>query len=160
MNQHEANLIANSVTAVRPDWLKTSLVTMLGNLPAHLRDRPARDVHMALLWLAYDPKQETPRLLRESGPWWRPATQAHTEPGVLTYCEHGKSGWCYDCEQPCLLATPEQRDHHLRIARKAAREAREAQVRATSTKTHADGTETPDPYPTTQTDNQVAQPAK
>ena len=153
MNKREADLIATAVSIIRPDWLRTSLVTMLGNLPARLRDRSARDVHMALLWLAYDPQQETPRLLRENGEWWRPATLAHTEPGILTHCEHGKHGWCYDCEQPVMLATPEQRDHHLRIARKAVREARETQMRA-------DGTETPDPYPTTQTDNQAAQPTK
>ena len=129
MNKREADLIATAVSIIRPDWLRTSLVTMLGNLPARLRDRSARDVHMALLWLAYDPQQETPRLLRENGEWWRPATQAHAEPGILTHCEHGKHGWCYDCERPEDLPTPEQVSEYVSAARKAIRQARESAMR-------------------------------
>ena len=160
MNKREVDLIATAVSIIRPDWLRTSLVTMLGNLPAHLRDRPAKDVHMALLWLAYDPQQETPRLLREAGPWWRAATQAHAEPGILTHCEHGKYGWCYDCEQPVMLATPEQVDEHVRAARRAIREAREATHVAMGAETRADGPVASDPYPTTQTAHEAARSIK
>lgn len=70
MNQLEAKAIAHAVAFIRPQWLTASLETLLARLPRHYRDRPARDVHLALLWLAYDPEQETPRLLREDGPWW------------------------------------------------------------------------------------------
>lgn len=104
MNRNEAEQIALAVSTIRPQWLKTSLVTALGNLPRHHRDKPARDVHLALLWLAYDPQQDTPRLLREDGPWWNlaaltgPGTQPATETGVVTYCEHGRPGvTCSDC---------------------------------------------------------------
>lgn len=113
MNKPEAEQIALVVSIIRPKWLKTSLVTALGNLPARFRDRPARDVHLALLWLAYDPQQDTPRLLREDGPWWNlasltgPGTQRATEPGIVTYCEHGRpSGLqCDECT-PVIERTP------------------------------------------------------
>ena len=118
MNKPEAEQIAAAISMIRPQWLKTSLVTALGNLPAHLRERPARDVHLALLWLAYDPRQDTPRLLREDGPWWNLATLTGprvvvTEPGIVTRCEHGETGArCLECNPrkttgPSL--TPEMR---------------------------------------------------
>ena len=76
MNRDEAQRIAGAISVIRPDWLTTSLVTMLGKLPPHLRARPALDVHLALAWLAHDPDQQTPRLLREDGPWWQLAAPA------------------------------------------------------------------------------------
>ena len=45
MNRQEANLIASSITITRPDWIETSLVTVLGNLPAHLRGEIVRQYH-------------------------------------------------------------------------------------------------------------------
>lgn len=51
---------------VRPDWLVASLV----NLLHEFRAKPVRDVHLALLWIAYDPATKTPGRLREDGPWW------------------------------------------------------------------------------------------
>lgn len=119
MNKPEAEQIAAAISMIRPQWLKTSLVTALGNLPAHLRERPARDVHLALLWLAYDPKQETPRLLREDGPWWNLASMAGpqsqtTEPRILTRCEHGIVGArcpdCYPTERRGTSLSPEMRE--------------------------------------------------
>lgn len=119
MNRPQAEQIAYAVSTVRPDWLRSSLVTMLGNLPTHLRDKPARDVMLALVWLAYDPDQETPRLLREDGPWWNlarlagPGAQPQTESGIVTWCEHGRPSGrhCPDCQQPVArsLPTEEQR---------------------------------------------------
>ena len=118
MNKPEADQIAAAVSMIRPQWLTSSLSTMLGKLPARLRDRPARDVHLALLWLAYDPRQDTPRLLREDGPWWNLAALTGprvtvTEPGIVTRCEHGEIGArCLECNPrktagPSL--TPEMR---------------------------------------------------
>lgn len=104
MNRPEAEQIASAVSMIRPRWLQSSLVTLLGKLPDHLKARPARDVHLALLWLAYDPQQETPRLLREDGPWWNLA--ALTGPGTTQQvatvstllCEHGqRPSRCAEC---------------------------------------------------------------
>lgn len=123
MNRPEAEQIAHAIAMIRPRWLASSLATMLGNLPAHLRQRPARDVHLALLWLAYDPHQDTPRLLREDGPWWNlaaltePGTQRGTSTNIVTYCEHGEPGSRCDACYPNtrglggsgIRPTPEQR---------------------------------------------------
>ena len=127
MNKPEADQIAHAVSLIRPQWLKTSLVTMLGNLPAHHRDKPARDVHLALLWLAYDDKQETPRLLREDGPWWNlsaltgPGTQQATEPRIVTYCEHGEPGSscpaCFPRRGPSGIGMPANLRTQLRALR-------------------------------------------
>ena len=133
MNKPEAEQIAAAIAIVRPRWLQSSLVTMLGNLPAEIRRRPARDVHLALLWLAYDPQQDTPRLLREDGPWWNlaslagPGTQRATEPGIVTYCEHGEPGMrcleCYPRRTPTGTGpTPEQRAQ-IRAGNEAGRQA-------------------------------------
>lgn len=85
MNRDEAQRIAGAISIIRPDWLASSLVTVLGKLPPHLRARPARDVHLALAWLAHDPDQRTPRLLSESGPWWQLATQPGNAPVLLRW---------------------------------------------------------------------------
>lgn len=117
MNKPEADQIAAAVSIVRPRWLTTSLATMLGNLPPKFRDRPARDVHLALLWLAYDPQQDTPRLLREDGPWWNvgglagPGTQSTTSQET-TWCKfHGRPyrdvcRYCRDEQPPQSAGTP------------------------------------------------------
>lgn len=73
MTRAEARVIAESAALVRPDWLVTSLVSLL----AEFRAKDARDVHLALLWVAYDPKTRTPARLREDGPWWRLGQPAH-----------------------------------------------------------------------------------
>lgn len=104
MNQPEAEQVASALTMIRPDWLRSSLVTLMGNLPPRLRQRPARDVMLALVWLAFDPQQVTPRLLREDGPWWNlarmagPGTQPATESLIVTHCTHGEPGSdCGEC---------------------------------------------------------------
>lgn len=85
MTRDEAQRIAGAISIIRPDWLASSLQTVLGKLPAHLRARPARDVHLALAWLAHDPEQRTPRLLSESGPWWQLTAQPGAAPTLRTW---------------------------------------------------------------------------
>lgn len=106
MNRPEAEMIATAISHYRPAWLKTSLTTMLSNLPPEHRDKPARDIALALTWLAFDPEQQTPRLLREHGPWWNlaaltgPGTQPATprNPAPVATCHHQLR--VADC-QPC-----------------------------------------------------------
>lgn len=119
MNRNDAEQIALSVSVVRADWLKSSLMTMLGNLPAHIRNRTARDVHLALLWLAYDPKQQTPRLLREEGPWWdlarNPASPAPSV--IVTRCGHNLVGAvCAECHPAERRGVPMPGDVRTQIA--------------------------------------------
>ena len=113
MNKPEAEQIAQAVALIRPKWLQSSLVTALGNLPKRHRDKPARDVHLALLWLAYDPAQDTPRLLREDGPWWNlasltgPGTTTPAAAGIVTICEHDRPGVsCAECHPRDRVGVP------------------------------------------------------
>lgn len=66
ISREDARRIAETASMIRPDWLVSSLVTLL----AEFRSRNPRDVHLALIWIAYDPETRTPARLREDGPWW------------------------------------------------------------------------------------------
>lgn len=63
MNQLEAEVIAAAVAIIRPDWKEASMVTLL----AKHRHRPARQVALALVAMAYDPDVQTPGLLNSEG---------------------------------------------------------------------------------------------
>lgn len=113
MNRPEAEQIATAVSIIRPDWVRTSLLTTLERLPAHHRARPARDVHLALVFLAYDPATHTPGRLGQDGPWWAvaalagPGTDMPREPGIVTYCTHGEPGLrCTLCHPRTTAGVP------------------------------------------------------
>ena len=68
MDQHDARRIAETANALRPDWPIRSLMTLL----AEFRHLDPLDVHLAVVWIAYDPDIESPGILRNStGPWWK-----------------------------------------------------------------------------------------
>lgn len=71
MNENEISRIAAAVSDLRPDWPAASLRTIL-HLP-ELRNRPRRDVAVALVWVACEADTKTPRRVLEAGPWWRAA---------------------------------------------------------------------------------------
>lgn len=136
MNRPEAEQIASAISILRPAWLRTSLLTMLGRLPSHLASRPARDVMLALTWLAYDPEQETPRLLYEDGPWWNvasltgPGTGRATEPGIVANCEHGeRPSRCEACRIVDRRPPSAAQREAIRAAILAGREAMESRTR-------------------------------
>lgn len=79
MEHNQAAMIAESIAAIRPDWLKTSLTTFLKNLPADIQARPLVETHVALLRIAYNRENDTPSKLREPGPWWDAADPTSTE---------------------------------------------------------------------------------
>ena len=105
MNRTEIERIAKAINGLRPDWPWNSLVTFIGT---HLSERAYRDVAVALAYVACEAETRTPKRVLESGPWWHigPASTA-TEPGIVTYCEHGRpSGLrCDDCT-PVIERTP------------------------------------------------------
>ena len=72
MDQHDARRIAETANALRPDWPIRSLMTIL----AEHRNKDALDVHLAVVWIAYDSSIESPAILRAEGPWWRLVRQA------------------------------------------------------------------------------------
>jgi hypothetical protein len=66
-DRDEIQRIAAAMNALRPDWRITSLVTFL---TAHHATRPYRDLAIAAVSVATDPKTTTPNLLNEHGAWW------------------------------------------------------------------------------------------
>ena len=68
MDQHDARRIAETANAIRPDWPVRSVMTIL----AEFRHLDPLDVHLAIIWIAYDPTITSPAILRTTtGPWWR-----------------------------------------------------------------------------------------
>ena len=67
MDKHDARRIAETANALRPDWPIGSLMTLL----AEHRNKDALDVHLAVVWIAYDDTIESPAILRAEGPWWK-----------------------------------------------------------------------------------------
>ncbi len=123
MNRNEAEQIASAITVIRPDWLRTSLLTIL----SRHQHRPARDVHLALVWVAYDPDTRTPARIDSDGPWWQTArlagvTTAQTPPDRLACPMHHEPEPCNACPPK---AHPETAARRLAEARAAVRAARE-----------------------------------
>ena len=106
MNRTEIERTAKAINGLRPDWPWNSLVTFI---ETHLSQRAYRDVAVALAYVACEAETRTPKRVLESGPWWHigPASTRTTEPGIVTYCEHGRpSGLrCDDCT-PVVERTP------------------------------------------------------
>lgn len=68
MNENEIGRIAAAINQLRPDWPAGSLRTLLAG--PKLKDRPRRDVAVALTWVACEAESKTPARVNEPGPWW------------------------------------------------------------------------------------------
>jgi hypothetical protein len=111
MNRAEAEQIASAISIIRPDWLQSSIVTLLGK---H-QHRPARDAMLALAWIAYDPQTTSPGRINADGPWWGAGRLAGTTDTTATPPP-------YERPKPSAPpATPEQ----IRAIREAARLSKE-----------------------------------
>lgn len=75
----EIQRIAAAMNALRPDWNPRSLTTFLTE---HHSARPYRDLAIAAVAVATDPKTKTPRLLNEHGPWWAAAQTVQGATGL------------------------------------------------------------------------------
>lgn len=71
MNEHEIARLADGLHRIRPDWPIRQLTTLLNT--DSLRDRPRRDVLVALAWVAAEAGTSSPYRVLEAGPWWRAA---------------------------------------------------------------------------------------
>lgn len=76
MNRTEAQRLAASINALRPDWPVKSLMTLI-ETELHLRSY--RDAAVALAYVATDPGTRTPKRVAEAGPWWA-ATPGQSQP--------------------------------------------------------------------------------
>lgn len=63
----ETARIAAAISMLRPDWPTASLTTLITTRHAH---RPARDLAVALAYVALDADTRTPARINEAGPWW------------------------------------------------------------------------------------------
>lgn len=122
MNRPEAEQIASAITMIRPDWLRTSLLTIL----SRHQNRSARDTMLALVWVAYDPDTKFPTRIDSEGPWWHTGRLAAVEtaitpPARLACPIHGQPEPCSACGP---LADPDAVRRHLADARAAIRAAR------------------------------------
>lgn len=76
MTPNEGQRLAHAINDLRPDWPISSLATFFGK-HAQLRNRPLRDVAVAMVWVATDVKadgtwaSEKPARVLEAGPWWQ-----------------------------------------------------------------------------------------
>lgn len=98
MNRPEAEQIATAISMLRPDWLRTSLLTLL----AKHQHRSARDVMLALVWVAYDPETKTPGRIDAEGPWWGASRTAGMPdaPRPTPRCDrHGDWMPCLTCQR-------------------------------------------------------------
>ena len=101
MNRPEAEQIATAISMLRPDWLRTSLLTLL----AKHQHRSARDVMLALVWVAYDPETKTPGRIDAEGPWWAAARTAGMPdaPQPTPRCDrHGDWLPCLVCQREAV----------------------------------------------------------
>lgn len=98
MNEIERDRIAAAMHQLRPDWPAASLRTLLDR-PA-LRDRPRRDVAVALAWIACDAKTQTPGRVTESGPWWQAAAIEGSDSGGAPRHTFDPKSSCDECSQP------------------------------------------------------------
>ncbi len=95
MNDHEAERIACSIHALRPDWPTASLLTLI---KSKLIDRPRRDVTVALAWVACDSTTATPARVLENGPWWQAAAVEGAT--VVTARKFDRATCCGTCSMP------------------------------------------------------------
>lgn len=117
MNRPEAEQIATAISMLRPDWLRTSLLTLL----AKHQHRSARDVMLALVWVAYDPETKTPGRIDKDGPWWYVGRLAGAESATaLPYYNRAP------IQREANPATPDRAAEHIAAIRQSIRQAEEA----------------------------------
>lgn len=70
MTPIELHRLAGAIATLRPDWPASSLQTFIER---HFAHRAARDVAVAMAYVALDPATEKPGRVLEAGPWWQAA---------------------------------------------------------------------------------------
>lgn len=107
MNIDDAKTIAAAVRAIRPDWNPKSVATILADNFGHL---PRRQVLLAMMWVASDPKTTTPGRVTTPGPWWAvlPDDQAATPTitGVPCSDHPGQTMPCRSCAADAIPPPP------------------------------------------------------
>ena len=112
--------LASLVHTIRPDWDEPGIRSAL----AKVAGRPLLDVTHAAIAATRRIDQRTPAIIATDGKHWPGADEAqrtHAEPGIVTYCEHGRPGalHCNECQPPVERTgpTPEQREQMRRAIR-------------------------------------------
>jgi hypothetical protein len=109
MDDRELTRLADIGAAARPDWNHRSLRTFLA---ANLASKAFADVAVALVIVAVQPENQTPRLLLDHGPWWQAAGTAfrrQTEtpgPGAEPACD--RAGHEHELARNCRACAAER----------------------------------------------------
>lgn len=119
-DQVETERIAGAVAMLRPDWPAGSVKRYIQGRP-ELLNRPARDLALALVYVALDPASDTPARVSEAGPWWqilRGQVQAANAPDVgpgrgVERCtqpghEHEAAHACRACRSEAIARPDEE----------------------------------------------------
>ena len=100
IDKTEAERIAEAVHCLRPDWVASSIVRLIGESP-DLRTRAYRDLAVAFAYIACDVASLTPGRVRENGPWWAHTNaQRATTSTITTRCPDHPEEPAWSC-QPC-----------------------------------------------------------
>lgn len=120
IDKTEAERIAEAVHALRPDWVASSIVRLIGE-NADLRSRAYRDLAVAFAYVACDSATLTPGRVREAGPWWAHTNaQKATTSAVTTRCPEHPAHAAWDCPECADAACDPDRARELAAAARAA----------------------------------------
>lgn len=97
MNKQEATRIAGAINALRPDWGRSGLISILAD--ERLRHRAYEDATRAFVALALDPASEKPTRIYEEGAWWH-ATYSRREHNSSARIRRTRSDDCDICGHP------------------------------------------------------------
>ena len=113
MDDRELTRLADIAAAARPDWNHRSIRAFLAK---NFATRAYADVAVAIVILAVQPENQTPRLLLDHGPWWQAVGTAFRQqtqtpgPGAEPACErvgheHELARNCRACRAEALAET-------------------------------------------------------
>lgn len=89
LTRHEAERLAASIHAIRPEWPVGSLLTFI----KRHETKPLLDLSLGLMWVALLPDTKTPARVDEQGPWKYVVTNSAIAPSVR-YAEPDDCGIC------------------------------------------------------------------
>ena len=116
---------AAAIHILRPDWPLTSLRSFA---TSRLADTPYRDALVMGVWIAADPRTETPARMLQPGPWRQatadPSDTATQHHPPVTKCPHG--GYSLACDQ-CRTRAAHTATTGAALARQALRNRHEDQ---------------------------------
>lgn len=89
----EGERLADAIHRLRPDWRTSSLFTFI----ERRKTRPYLDLALELVFVALDPRTETPARIDQDGPWKQLARVTGSDHGIPVI---DFSTACHECMKP------------------------------------------------------------